>query len=78
MRSTLNIDIFPQETANFVTHKWLELKQKAVILLGWEVIYLSSELQEQWGIERGTSKNDEATEGAATYVHKIPQILGWP
>ena len=76
MRPTHNIDIFPQETASFVAHKWLEFKQKAVILLGWEVIYLSSELQEQWEIERGTPKNDVATEGAATYVHKIPQILG--
>lgn len=45
-----------QDTPSFVTHKGVKLKQKAMILLGQEVKYLSLELPEQWEIERGVDK----------------------
>lgn len=62
MRPTFNIDISPQDTASVVDFdKGLELKQKAAILLGWKVIYLSSQFPEQWEIEK-PSKKEEATE----------------
>lgn len=39
-----------------MAHEEIELQQKAAILLGWEVKCLSSELPDQWEIERGIDK----------------------
>lgn len=72
MRWTLNIDIFSPDTASFVAHVEIQLKQKEAILLGWEVIYLSSELPKQWEIEMEIAKKHKATEkNSSKYEYKF-------